>query len=76
MAFPQIAMIESTPDDVFDEELNHTVEALAAWLQVLRGSVNALGHDLAAGDGVAITAQSAVSAQAAVPSEVLLFDLA
>jgi redox-sensitive bicupin YhaK (pirin superfamily) len=48
----------------------------AAWLQVLRGSVNVLGHDLAAGDGVAVTDESAVSVQAAAPSEVLLFDLA
>ena len=48
----------------------------AAWLQVLRGSVNVLGHDLAAGDGVAVTEESAVSLQATVPSEVLLFDLA
>jgi redox-sensitive bicupin YhaK (pirin superfamily) len=48
----------------------------AAWLQVLRGSVNVLGHDLAAGDGVAVTDENAVSVQAAVQSEVLLFDLA
>jgi len=27
----------------------------AGWLQVLRGGVNVLGNDLAAGDGVAIT---------------------
>lgn len=48
----------------------------AAWLQVLRGSVHILGHDLAAGDGVAVTDEDAVAVQAAVPSEVLLFDLA
>jgi redox-sensitive bicupin YhaK (pirin superfamily) len=48
----------------------------AAWLQVLRGSVNVLGHDLAAGDGVAVTDENAISVQAAAPSEVLLFDLA
>ncbi len=48
----------------------------AAWLQVLRGSVNVLGNDLAAGDGVAVTDESVLSVQAAVPSEVLLFDLA
>jgi redox-sensitive bicupin YhaK (pirin superfamily) len=48
----------------------------AAWLQVLRGSVNVLGHDLAAGDGVAVTEESAISVQVTVPSEVLLFDLA
>jgi len=55
----------------------HEIEpGRAAWLQVLRGSMNVLGHDLAAGDGVAVTEESAVSVQAAVPSEVLLFDLA
>jgi redox-sensitive bicupin YhaK (pirin superfamily) len=48
----------------------------AAWLQVLRGSVNLLGNDLAAGDGVAITDENAIAVRAAVPSEVLLFDLA
>ena len=48
----------------------------AAWLQVLRGSVNVLGHDLAAGDGVAVTDESAIPVRAAAPSEVLLFDLA
>lgn len=48
----------------------------AAWLQVLRGGVNVLGHDLAAGDGAAVTEESALSVQATVPSEVLLFDLA
>jgi redox-sensitive bicupin YhaK (pirin superfamily) len=48
----------------------------AAWLQVLRGGVNVLGADLAAGDGAAVTAESALSIRAVVPSEVLLFDLA
>jgi redox-sensitive bicupin YhaK (pirin superfamily) len=48
----------------------------AAWLQVLRGSVNTLDTDLAAGDGVAVTDESAISVKAATPSEVLLFDLA
>ena len=43
--------------------------------QVLRGSVNLLGHDLSAGDGGAVTDENAISVQAAVPSEVLLFDL-
>jgi redox-sensitive bicupin YhaK (pirin superfamily) len=47
-----------------------------AWLQVLRGSVNFLGKDLSAGDGVAVTDEDAVSVAATVPSEVLLFDLA
>ncbi len=59
------------------ESAGHPIErGRAAWLQVLRGSVYVLGHDLSAGDGVAVTDESAVSVQAAVPSEVLLFDLA
>ena len=43
---------------------------------VLRGSVNVLGNDLSAGDGVAVSEENAVPLQATVPSEVLLFDLA
>jgi redox-sensitive bicupin YhaK (pirin superfamily) len=59
------------------ESVSHEIErGRAAWLQVLRGSVNVLGHDLAAGDGVAVTDENAISVQARTPSEVLLFDLA
>jgi redox-sensitive bicupin YhaK (pirin superfamily) len=59
------------------ESAAHGIErGRAAWLQVLRGSVNVLGHDLAAGDGAAVTDESALSAQATSLSEVLLFDLA
>jgi len=55
----------------------HDVElGRAAWLQVLRGGVNVLGNDHAAGDGLAVTDEEAVSVQATVSSEVLLFDLA
>jgi redox-sensitive bicupin YhaK (pirin superfamily) len=54
----------------------HRIEpGRAAWLQILRGSVHVLGNDLAAGDGVAVT-RDAVSVEATIPSEVLLFDLA
>jgi len=43
------------------EGVSHEIEpGRAAWLQVLRGSVNVLGHDLAAGDGVAVTDENAV----------------
>src|SRR6266404_8353593 len=48
----------------------------SAWLQVLRGSVNVLGHDLAAGDGVAVTDENNVAVRATTDSEVLLFNLA
>jgi quercetin 2,3-dioxygenase len=55
----------------------HEIElGRAAWLQVLQGRVHFLGNDLAAGDGAAITDEKTVAVQAAVPSEVLLFDLA
>jgi redox-sensitive bicupin YhaK (pirin superfamily) len=47
-----------------------------AWLQVLKGKVKFQKHELSAGDGVAITNEPRVAVQAAVPSEVLLFDLA
>jgi redox-sensitive bicupin YhaK (pirin superfamily) len=56
---------------------SHEIEpGRAAWLQVLRGSVHFLGNDLSAGDGAAVTDESAVSVQATVPSEMLLFNLA
>ncbi|HWG45983.1 MAG TPA: pirin family protein [Gemmataceae bacterium] len=58
------------------EGVAHEIEpGRAAWLQVLRGSVKVLGNDLSAGDGVAVTDENTLSVQAAVPSEVLLFDL-
>ena len=54
----------------------HEIErGRAAWLQVLRGGVNAFGHDLSAGDAIAVTDEDAVAVQANVSSEVLLFDL-
>jgi redox-sensitive bicupin YhaK (pirin superfamily) len=59
------------------EGVAHDLErGRAAWLQVLRGNVNVLGHDLAAGDGVAVTDETAVPVRAAVGPGVLLFDLA
>jgi len=59
------------------QAVSHQIEGgRAAWLQVLRGSVNFQGNALSAGDGVAFTDENAVAVQAVVPSEVLLFDLA
>jgi quercetin 2,3-dioxygenase len=55
---------------------NRIENGRAAWLQVLKGRVNLLGNDLDVGDGAALTDENTVVVQAAVPSEVLLFDLA
>jgi redox-sensitive bicupin YhaK (pirin superfamily) len=59
------------------ESVAHEIEpSRATWLQVLRGQVAFLGNDVAAGDGVAVLDEKKVAIDAAVPSEVLLFDLA
>src|SRR5260370_38626274 len=59
------------------EGVAHEIEpGRAAWLQVLRGTMNALRHALAAGDGAAVTADSAASLQPPVPSALLCFALA
>jgi redox-sensitive bicupin YhaK (pirin superfamily) len=59
------------------EEVSHEIKpGRAAWLQVLKGKVHVQGNDLAAGDGAAITDEKTLAVGAAVPSEVLLFDLA
>ena len=47
-----------------------------AWLQVLRGDVTLNGTPLAAGDGAALSDETALTIRAEAPSEVLLFDLA
>ncbi len=47
-----------------------------AWLQVLRGRVTLNGVALSAGDGAAVSEESALAVRANQPSEVLLFDLA
>lgn len=59
----------------------HTVtHALApgrhAWLQVLRGDVRLNDQPLAAGDGAAVSDETALAVQATGLAEVLLFDLA
>ena len=47
-----------------------------AWLQVVRGSVELNGNRLGAGDGAAVSGESALAIRAAEDSEVILFDLA
>src|SRR5262249_10800148 len=46
-----------------------------AWLQVARGAVTLNGQQLAAGDGAAVSDESALTIAAEQPSEILLFDL-
>jgi redox-sensitive bicupin YhaK (pirin superfamily) len=59
------------------EKAEHSINpGRSGWLQVLRGNLECLGYSLSAGDGVAITNETAVPVQAASPAEVLLFDLA
>jgi len=59
------------------QELSHELApGRHAWLQVLRGAVALNGHELAAGDAVAISGEKGLAVRAAAPSEVMLFDLA
>jgi redox-sensitive bicupin YhaK (pirin superfamily) len=46
------------------------------WLQVLRGSVAAQDHSLSAGDGLAVSKETALTITATDAAEVMLFDLA
>jgi redox-sensitive bicupin YhaK (pirin superfamily) len=46
-----------------------------AWLQVAEGAVSLDGHDLKAGDGVAISDEKSLTLTGKAPSQVLLFDL-
>ena len=47
-----------------------------AWVQVLRGNVSLNGEAISAGDGAAVSEESALAIRAESSSEVLLFDLA
>jgi redox-sensitive bicupin YhaK (pirin superfamily) len=60
------------PGEVVSHEIEH---GRAVWLQVLRGNVSLHDNNLSAGAGVAVTDENAISVQATVPSEVLVFDL-
>ncbi len=47
-----------------------------AWVQVARGEVRVNGHDLGAGDGAALSEESALRLEGKNDAEVLVFDLA
>jgi quercetin 2,3-dioxygenase len=60
-----------------DRELVYALPAdRHAWIQVLRGSVEFNGAIMSAGDGAAVSEETALAVRAQSPSEVLLFDLA
>lgn len=57
--------------------LVHPIEAgRGVWIQMIRGTVDANGARLSAGDGMAITDEAEVALEAASDAEFLLFDLA
>ena len=59
------------------EEVTHVLAAgHHAWVQVARGTAVVNGVRLSAGDGLAISSESAVTLRGDVASELLLFDLA
>ena len=59
-----------------NQEVTHELErGRYAWLQVLRGALQLNGLDLAAGDGVAVSEESALVIRATKSSEVMLFDM-
>jgi hypothetical protein len=59
-----------------NQQVTHQLESgRYAWLQVLRGALQLDGLDLAAGDGVAVSEETALPIRATKPSEVMLFDM-
>ncbi len=59
-----------------DERSHPLAPGRDGWLQVARGSVTLDGHELAEGDGAALTQETAVRLVGRTEAEVLLFDLA
>ena len=59
------------------EQVTHSLQSgRKGWLQIVRGAVTMNGHDLAAGDGAAVTGEPALTVTAKVDAtEILLFDL-
>lgn len=60
-----------------DQSLDYALAAgRHAWLQVLAGEVTVAGNQLQAGDGLAVSEETAVVVRANTPADLLLFDLA
>ena len=59
------------------EQVTHALQSgRKGWLQIVRGAVTMNGHDLAAGDGAAVTGELALTVTAKVDAtEILMFDL-
>ena len=71
------------PKEEFHEVLEKHPEVKAtlargrhAWLQLIRGGLTLNGTALAAGDGAAVSDETALAIKASQESEFLLFDLA
>ena len=59
------------------ERVKHSLaDGRHAWLQMVRGRIELNGTALAAGDGAAVSGESALEMQALAPAHFLLFDLA
>jgi quercetin 2,3-dioxygenase len=59
------------------EEITHVMaQNRHAWLQVARGKVFVNGHEMAHGDGLAVSKEERLSVSSDGPAELLLFDLA
>ena len=60
-----------------DQHVTHDLASgRHAWVQALRGKVQVNGHELTAGDGVAVSDKSRLAISAAASTELMLFDLA
>jgi redox-sensitive bicupin YhaK (pirin superfamily) len=56
--------------------VSHTLKpGRYAWVQVTRGDVRLNGAELHAGDGAALSDESAIALEATSPTEALIFDL-
>lgn len=58
-----------------DELLHHLVPGRNAWVHLIRGSALVNGHELAAGDGAAVTDDETIRLTGRRTAELLLFDL-